>query len=123
MMKTKEALTGFIVVGNLIKGVKKFGNTCQVLVPRKFDGCQAEIRFRKKWIICRRCHETFINPENISEDERYCTGCFAAIKFIEDHPDLKCKTCGKKITQEEYKLSWDRPICESCWIKEAEVLK
>ncbi len=116
-----KAMTGEMTMGVLKKEVKAFGNTGHVLIPKRFVGDNAEIKIKKKWIICRRCSETFMDPLNFSSDERYCKRCFEAIKFLNVNKDkLKCGKCHKKITEENYQNAWDEEICPNCWVDEAE---
>jgi len=123
-MKNKdkeEVMTGMAVIDKFTKKVTPFGTSGHVNVGKDYVGDEAEITIRRRWMICRRCSETFVKGKNFSEDLRYCQRCYEALKYIEKKKGkLKCKSCGKKITEQEYKEAWDNEICDGCLIKELE---
>lgn len=114
-------MTGKAVITRFTKKVTPFGTSGHINVGKQYIGDDADVTIKRKWMICQRCSETFVKGENFSKDPRYCQTCFEALKFLDKKKGkLKCRSCGKKISEEEYKQAWDNEICEDCWIKEAE---
>ena len=109
-----------IIAKKLIRKVMPSGNSGHVNVGKEFIGDIAEVKIIRKWIVCKRCSQTFTNKKNFSPDDNYCLTCYDAIKFLKKNKNLKCKKCKKKMTAEEYKNSWNNPICEACFVVEIE---
>ena len=97
----------------LKKKVKSFGNSGHVCIPKQYIGCDVEMKIIKKLFVCERCSESF-DVRDKSIDPNYCQECFAAKQFLKENPNLKCNACKKPMTPEEFKIAWDKPICENC---------
>lgn len=122
-MKSKkdEVMQGKFIAKVVKKKITPFGTSGHVTLGKEFIGYEAEIKIIKKWMICRRCSETYVNKENFSPDPRYCNICYDAVQYLEKNKGkLKCEKCNAKITPEEYKNAWDREICSQCLDKEME---
>lgn len=121
MVEKKKSMNGSIIVDRFKKEVTASGNAGHISVSGKYIGDTARVEIIRKWRICQECSQTFINPENLSPDERYCKKCFEAKEFLKKNKNkLKCQGCGKKITEAEYKEAWNFEICKDCRLKEME---
>ena len=114
----KGSFTGKVIIAQFTKEVTPFGTSGHINVGKQFIGDDANVTIHRKYLNCRRCHETFIKPENFSEDLRFCKRCLGAIEYVNlKKGELKCKVCDKKISPETYQKHWDVEICEDCWEK------
>ena len=120
MVKANKKQVKEMIVDRFIREVVPSGNSAHIVTSRKYVGDTAEVTIRKKYISCKRCHETFIDPKNFSPDPNYCKRCFNTLEFLKTKKKLKCRRCGREITPEEYKQAWDEEICPDCWITEVE---
>lgn len=121
----KTPMKGERVEEILEKEIKSFGRNAAHItgISARHVGKIARVQIVSKWMMCRRCSETFTDQAFFSPDDRYCRFCFEGLKKLNElkkKNKLACEVCKKKITEAEFRNAWDRAICESCWIEEAE---
>lgn len=118
-MNKYKVMTGEIVVDSFSKKVTPSGSSGHIPVAKKHVGAVAKVQIIKKWMICQRCSQTFTDQKNFSPNTSFCRDCYEAVEFLKEKKgNLKCKKCKKKISEREYKDSWNQEICSSCLLKE-----
>ncbi len=121
MAEKNKPMVGEFVLARFNKKVTQFGTSAHIPIGKEYIGSDAEITIKKKWMICQRCSETFIDTKEFSPDSKYCNNCYDALKFLEKKKGkLKCEKCGEKMSEEEYKYAWNEEICQKCWNEKAE---
>ncbi len=107
------------------KRITDSGSSGHVLVPKMYARDKREVEVKiltPEPFVCGGCLDAISQEYMFSPHPKLCKYCNKTEEDLKKigKNNLKCKSCKKKITEEEFRQVWGREICQSCWDEEEE---